>query len=215
MSSAEALSTKDRRDIERSLGCPVYDRYGARETGLVASECALSSGLHIACEDVYVEIGRDGRDGTGRVLVTKLNSMGMPFIRYDIGDLAAWEPGACACGRQLPRLKLGGCRTTDFLVGCDGRLVSGAALTLVTRDLPELGTVQLHQTDPERVEVRLAGEPSLPESVRLELSDRLRAHLGPVSVSFSFHSTIERAPSGKYRFTVCRVDEGLLRKLRR
>ncbi len=51
--------------------------------------------------------------------------------------------------------------------------------------------------------------------MRSQLSDRLRARLGPVSVTFSFHRTIERAPSGKYRFTVCRVDDAVLQKLRR
>ena len=203
VSSAEALSPQNRRLIEHVTGCPVFDRYGARETGLIASECEAREGLHVAAEDVYVEIADPDEQGVGRVLVTKLNSYGMPFIRYDIGDFGAWLEGPCACGRALPRLRLAGCRTTDFLLSADGRMVSGAALTLVTRDLPDLGTVQLYQSAVGRVEVRIEGSRRLSPRLADEVRRRLQTYLGPVAVEFAFPERIERTASGKYRFAVC------------
>jgi phenylacetate-CoA ligase len=205
VSSAEALSAEARAEIERALGCRVYDRYGARETGLIAAECQTRDGLHVAWEDAYVEIESGSVAGLGRVLVTKLNSRGMPFIRYDIGDLGEWVHGECPCGRHIPRLRLAGCRATDFLVSADGSRVSGAALTLVTRDLPELGQVQFAQRAVGQVEVRVGGRGELPSWVRQEVSRRLCTYLGAAEVTFSFHDGIARAPSGKYYFTVCQV----------
>jgi phenylacetate-CoA ligase len=205
VSSAEALTPQNRGLIEEATGCPIFDRYGARETGLIASECEVRRGMHVACEDVYVEVESPAPGESGRVLVTKLNSFGMPFIRYDIGDMGYWERVECPCGRCLPLLRLVGCRATDFLVAADGRLVSGAALTLVTRDLPELGTVQLHQSALGRVEVRIEGGGVLPEETADEVRRRLTTYLGPVTVEFAYPARIERTQSGKYRFTVCEV----------
>jgi phenylacetate-CoA ligase len=206
VSSAEALTPARRRIIEEWSGCPVHDRYGARETGLIASECEERNGLHVAWEDVLVELEPAGL-GTSRVLVTKLNSYGMPFLRYDIGDFAQWREGECPCGRQAPRLAMEGCRDTDFLVSADGARVSGSALTLIVRDLPALGTVQLHQATRDEVQVRYAGREALPAPLRAEVRARMQTYLGPVRVTFQAVEAISRAPSGKFQFTVCEVDE--------
>src|SRR5205085_4074529 len=70
----------------------------------------------------------------------------MPLIRYRIGDLGSWAAGACPCGRGLPRLERVAGRVTDFLVGTDGRLVSGVFLaTYVVAQRPSLGQVQIRQ----------------------------------------------------------------------
>ncbi len=207
ISSAEALTSVRKRAIEEWSGCPVYDRYGSRETGLIASECAERSGLHVAWEDHLVELKSAGHSGLCRVFVTKLNSYGMPFLRYDIGDLARWQAGSCPCGRHAPRLVMGGCRDTDFLIGADGRKVSGCALTLIVRDLPELGTVQLYRSNVHEVEVRLAGRASLPPHLQMELRQRMNLYLGPVAVDIKFVDQIPRAPSGKFRFTICEIPQ--------
>jgi phenylacetate-CoA ligase len=36
------------------------------------------------------------------VLVTALQNLAMPLIRYDTGDIAMAVEGACPCGRTLP-----------------------------------------------------------------------------------------------------------------
>ncbi len=207
VSSAEALTPDRRQTIEAWAGCPVFDRYGSRETGLIASQCEDRQGLHIAWEDHFVEIEPAHGAGPGRVLVTKLGSYGMPFLRYEIGDLATWQSGVCACGRHSPRLVMGGCRDTDFLIGADGRKVSGSALTLIIRDLPELGTVQFYQGVQGKVAVRLAGRTSLPGQLEAELRKRVAVYLGPVATEVEYVDGIARAESGKFRFTVCEIAE--------
>lgn len=165
MTSAEVLEPADRQLIEEVFGCPVFNRYGCREVGVIASECPAHQGLHIAAEGLLVEIvqGNDPvRPGeSGAILVTDLLNLGMPLIRYRIGDMGTWEEGQCPCGRGLPRLREVSGRVTDFLVGADGRLVSGVYLaTYVVARRTSLGQVQILQEEPGRVRYRIKPGPS-------------------------------------------------------
>ena len=56
VSTAETLTAEARATLEEVFKCPVLNRYGSREVGLVASECAHQKGLHINMDNVVVEI---------------------------------------------------------------------------------------------------------------------------------------------------------------
>ncbi len=161
------LEPSARTLIEEVFGCRVFNRYGCREVSVIASECAEHAGMHVMAEGLYVEVVRGDRPAQpgelGAVLVTDLLNLAMPLVRYRIGDMAAVEDGGCACGRGLPRLRTVEGRVTDFLVGTDGRLVSGAALTVcVVAKRPTLGQVQLWQDRPGRVLYKIRGNDGRP-----------------------------------------------------
>src|SRR5205085_2579221 len=61
VSAAEKLFPHQRETIERAFRAPVYDRYGCREVMIIGAECSEHSGLHVAADNLYVEIARDGR----------------------------------------------------------------------------------------------------------------------------------------------------------
>jgi phenylacetate-CoA ligase len=160
ITSAEVLEDADRKLLERVFGCRVFNRYGCREVSVVASECEAHVGLHVMAEGLYVEIetpsgpARPGQMGS--ILVTDLLNHAMPLIRYRIGDMGSWAAGPCPCGRGLPRLGRVAGRVTDFLVGADGRLVSGVFLaTYVVAHRPSLGQVQIVQSKPGEVTYRI------------------------------------------------------------
>jgi phenylacetate-CoA ligase len=202
------LSIEDRRLLEEVFGCPVFDRYGCREVSVIASECPAHSGLHVNAECLYLEIetpeGR-ARDGeVGSVLVTDLLNRAMPLIRYRIGDLGAWATGECPCGRGLPRLAALHGRSTDFLVGSDGRLVSGVFLaTYVVANRPSLGQVQIRQERAGAVVYRVrpgrdfdaaADVAYLRAATRRHLGDRAEAEAELVD-------NLPAEPSGKFLFS--------------
>jgi phenylacetate-CoA ligase len=150
ITSAEVLEASDRDLLEEVFGCPVFNRYGCREFSAVASECSEHKGLHVMAEGLHVEVVRGNRPAepgeTGELLVTDLLNYAMPMIRYRIGDMAVLDRSPCSCGRGLPLLKNVEGRVTDFIVGSDGRLVSGVFLaTYVVARRPTLGQVQLRQ----------------------------------------------------------------------
>jgi phenylacetate-CoA ligase len=118
-----------RGEIERVFGCPVYDHYGSREVGSLASECSSHDGLHIMMEHNLIEVlatgGRPCRPGEpGEIVVTNLNNYAMPLIRYKIGDIGIrLDDGVCPCGCTYPRLKQVIGRTGDIFIGEKGQIV--------------------------------------------------------------------------------------------
>ena len=111
---AERLEPEDRAAIAAAFGPSVYETYGSRELMLIAAECEAHKGMHISAENVIVEVvvreegggSRPAQPGeVGDVLLTDLHNLGMPFIRYAIGDRAILAPeGICPCGRALPKI---------------------------------------------------------------------------------------------------------------
>jgi phenylacetate-CoA ligase len=208
VTSAEVLESSDRQFIEEVFGCPVFNRYGCREVGVIASECPAHQGLHIAAEGLLVEIvqGNDpvAPGESGAILVTDLLNLGMPLIRYRIGDMGTWEEGACPCGRGLPRLREVSGRVTDFLVGADGRLVSGVYLaTYVVARRPSLGQVQILQEEAGRVRYRIKPGPGFQRQDDLDyLQNETRRYLGEETfVDWEFTDNLGPEPSGKYIFS--------------
>jgi phenylacetate-CoA ligase len=219
VTSAEVLEWQDRQLLERVFGCPVFDRYGCREVSVVASECSGHDGLHVMAEGLYVEIETpDGpaRPGQmGAVLVTDLLNYAMPLIRYRIGDMATWAPGPCACGRALPRLQCVVGRVTDFLVGCNDRLVSGVFLaTYVVAHRPGLGQVQICQDRAAAVTYRIKpGRDFRPVEDADYLRCATRQHLGEhAEVNVELVDELAAESSGKFLFSRSTVTPDFLAK---
>jgi phenylacetate-CoA ligase len=93
--------------IKNTFKVPVNVNYGLNEVGVVASRCPEGGRYHVHTENCYLEIVDDSgklcRPGQkGRIVVTALNNLAMPLIRYDTDDLAEVVEGPCPCGRTLP-----------------------------------------------------------------------------------------------------------------
>ena len=188
--------------------CRVFNRYGCREVSLIASECGEHNGLHTMAEGLYVEVIRGDQPAQpgelGAVLVTDLLNRAMPLIRYRIGDMAVPAAGPCPCGRGLPRLQSVQGRVTDFLVGTDGRLVSGAALTvLVVAKRPSLGQVQIWQDTRGRVLYKIAKREGdgLDTADREFLDRQTKLYLGQdAKIECELVEALPSEPSGKFLF---------------
>ncbi len=212
VTSAEVLTAAERALLEQVFGCPVFNRYGSREFSVIASECPAHEGLHVMAEGLYLEIVNGDRPAQpgelGAVLVTDLLNYAMPLLRYRIGDVASWLPGRCPCGRGLPRLGEVAGRVTDFLVGADGRAVSGAFLTIgVVAQRTSLGQVQIVQERAGAVTYRIKPGPGFSlESDLHYLEDATRKYLGEgTRVEWELVDEIPAQSSGKYQFSSSRV----------
>jgi len=211
VSTSMMLLKGERTFIESYFGCPVTDRYGCEEVGLIAAECERHEGLHINDDHLIVEILRD--DGTpteggevGQVVVTDLLNRGMPLIRYAVGDMSSWLPGACACGRQMPRLERVIGRTADFLKAEDGKLVAG--VSLVERTLTAikgLEQLQLVQHSLQELTARCVVAPEASVAiVSAELTVAIREAMGRmINVTVEVVPSLAQDVNGKYRFSIC------------
>jgi phenylacetate-CoA ligase len=208
ITSAEALDQSDRVLLEDVFNCPVFNRYGCREFTVVASECEEHQGLHLMAEGLYVEVVRGNRPVApgemGELLVTDLLNLAMPMIRYRIGDMGTLDNSPCPCGRGLPRLRNVEGRITDFIVGTDGRLVSGVFLaTYVVAQRPSLGQVQLWQNKRDAILYKIARPEGNPvDKVDREyLTTETRKYLGgDMKIEFESVGELKSEPSGKFIF---------------
>ena len=218
VTSAEGLEAHERTLVEGVFGCPIFNRYGCREVSVIASECAAHQGLHVMAEGLTVEVvsgDRPARPGEmGNILVTDLLNPAMPLIRYRIGDVGSFAEGPCSCGRSLPRLRTVHGRVTDFLVGSDGRLVSGVFLaTYVVAHRPSLGQVQIHQDRAGAVVYRIRPGRSFAATEDLAyLEQTSRQYLGEgTAVGWELVEELPSEPSGKFLFSRSTVTPNFLR----
>lgn len=182
----ETLTPDTRRLIESAFGARVSDGYGASEMIMIAYDCGHGS-KHVHADWAILEpVDADLRpvapgERSTTVLLTVLANRVQPVIRYDLGDAVVLRPDPCPCGSRLPAIDVVG-RTNDVLhfAAPDGRDVAMAPLPLVTlvEAVPGVRSVQLVQTTPTAVEVRLD---TLPGHDRTQVGDdasaRLHAHL--------------------------------------
>lgn len=208
ISTAETLIPAERERIESYFGAIVFDRYGCEEVSLIASECAQHDGLHIGAEGLYVEV-LDGDESTpGRIVVTDLINRGMPFIRYEVGDLATVARGVCPCGRGLPRLGRVHGRTSDILFAPDGRAISGISI-LDTFIIHVAGVrqAQLVQDALDHIRVRVVGGAGFGDATVQELHRAVAKVFGP-AMRCDVETVEVIAPSarGKYQFSICQLD---------
>jgi phenylacetate-CoA ligase len=208
VSSAEALFPEQRRNIAETLGARVINLYGCREFGLVALECAEGGGMHVMEERVWVEVAPSADGGPGRLLVTDLDNVGFPFLRYEIGDIGAFDPTPCACGRSLRKLAAVEGRAFDVIRGPSGRAVGGTFWSLLLRTaVSGIENWQVVQHAADRLEIRVTPPGVLDPASRGKLRAEIATALGPgLTVEIVEGQSLEPLPSGKHRFVVALGD---------
>jgi len=198
LSAAETLDEVSRQILEQTFGVQVYDRYGSREIGLIAMECDRHEGLHMDCENVFVELA-DDPDGSGmrRILVTKLNQFSMPFIRYDIGDLAEGPLSVCSCGRGYPVLKRIVGRVTEMIRLPGGGCLPGELFPHLFKDCG-IASYRVVQAADYSLDVALVRTPEQTPEQDAALRRIIADRVGPtVPVQIRHVETIDRSATGK------------------
>jgi len=219
MSSAGTLYPDMRTALEQAFAAPVFDRYGSREVGDVACECAHHHGLHVSPLTHHVELLREdgsevGPGEVGRVVVTCLINDVMPLLRYDIGDRAAWATAPCPCGRGWPLLEAVHGRSTDHVRGVNGASVYGAWLRHLLFDEAWIAQYQWEQATLEQLQLRLVpradeGAPrERAAALEARLLPALRERLGDSTVlSVECVEAIPPSASGKHLYVISQLDE--------
>jgi phenylacetate-CoA ligase len=211
MTSAGTLYPFMRETIERVFGAPLFNRYGSREVGNIASQCSERRGLHVAPWGVYVEIvDADGRPvpagAEGEIVVTSLINHAMPLLRYRIGDRGALASYACSCGRPGQVLEKVSGRNVDLFRTADGEQIDGEYFTHLLYFRNWVRRFQVVQTSYARVVYRILGNGPAPRAELEEITLKTRAVMGPrCRIDFDFVDDLPPAASGKWRYTICAI----------
>ncbi len=206
-STAEVLYEHQKKLISGAFGgVPVVNGYGSREAGLIACECP-AGGMHINSENVIVETLRDGRpvgeDEDGEIVVTQLDCLAMPFIRYRTGDVGQLSGLKCSCGRGLELMKVIQGRSNDFLIAPDGRRIHSSAVHAALSGIPGIVRFQLLQSADGHVRIRLVTDKQFAQEGRDVLLKAVLQRLGPGgSASVEMCQEILPGASGKHRYII-------------
>jgi phenylacetate-CoA ligase len=114
-----------RARIERLWpGATVFDHHGMTEVGPVTYQCPAGPGVLHVLESAYLPEVIEPQTGaavpagqTGELVLTTLDRLGSPVLRYRTGDLVKPRaPGVCACGRHELALEGGILGRSDDMV---------------------------------------------------------------------------------------------------
>jgi phenylacetate-CoA ligase len=203
-----------RKRMEEAWGAKVYDHVGATEIGAWSFECRYQSGLHINEALFLVEI-EDIDSGEiitepgrrGKMVITALDRMAQPCIRFDSKDVIELSPDKCECGRTFRLLRGGVIGRADDITKVKGVLLAPTSIEEVVRGMPELSdeyevvVTKKGDLDDITLKVELApGQPSS-ETIRTKLIDqlRLKTNLG-YNLEFHEYGTLPRYDVKAKRF---------------
>ncbi|HMK36860.1 MAG TPA: AMP-binding protein [Desulfomonilaceae bacterium] len=142
-----ALVPSTKRRMEQAWGAKVYDHTGATEIGAWGFECSAQPGaLHVneamflaEIEDLDTgeAITEPGR--TGKLVITALDRIAQPCIRFDSKDIVKFGVDPCDCGRTYRLMPGGVVGRADDITKVKGVLLAPSAIEDVVRSMPGLG----------------------------------------------------------------------------
>lgn len=204
VTTSEKLTDSMREVMSSAYGCRIFEEYSTVENAVFASECEQGR-LHLSHDAGVMEILRpDGSPcepgETGEVVATSFVRQMQPFIRFRLGDLAAWDPEPCPCGRAFPVIQEVVGRLEDVLVGPDGRRLvrfHGVFVGLIN-----VVEGQVIQEAVDRIRVRVLPGPAYGPADTQEIVVRVRQRIGDVHVEVEQVSSIPRTKAGKFKAVV-------------
>ncbi len=211
ISTAMILHDWQRKAIETIFNCKVFNRYGCEEVSLIASECEKHEGLHINSEGLIVEFIKNGKQALpgedATVIVTDLMNHAMPFIRYQVGDVAVYSDKICSCGRELPLIEKVIGRDADYIVTPEGKYISGISLTEnLSLRIPGVKQMQIEQYEIEYLKMRIVKDSSYNNKSKIRLAELSKEIFGPsMKYECEYVDKIEQEKNGKYRFVISRI----------
>jgi phenylacetate-CoA ligase len=208
--TSEVLTSYHRQLFQDVFGARVYNEYGCGEFGTIAHECEKGS-MHINAENMIVEILNGDAPCApgelGEVVITELNNMAMPLIRYRVGDFASLSAGDCECGRSLPVLGNVVGRAYDMVYNREGKMFHGEFFMYMFEEIKRkglgVGAFQVIQENYENFTIKIQTENGYGAEAEQLIKDRVQHAYGDYAkINFLRVDKIEREKSGKMRLVV-------------
>lgn len=142
-----ALVPATKKRIQESWGARVFDHVGATEIGAWGFECSCQpGGIHIN-EVMFLAEIEDLETGEiitepgkkGKLIITALDRIAQPCIRFDSKDIVEYSSYKCDCGRTFRLFEGGVIGRADDITKVKGVLLAPSAIEDVVRSIPGLG----------------------------------------------------------------------------
>ena len=208
VATSEMLFDYQREKIAKVFQRPVVNEYGSRDGGYTAQECP-SGNMHIAMEHVYVEfvpLNDKDPEKAMEVVITNLDSYGMPFIRYRVGDLASGQGGICPCGRGLMLMQSLQGRSNDMLISPTGKVLHGLSVIYILREIPGMKQFKVTQKAADWLAIEVVKNSRFQATAERVIRDRISQIMeAPIRIDIIYRREIPPERSGKYRWIVSKM----------
>jgi len=208
--SGETFYDWQREIIEKAFDAQAFNHYGCREFGALARECKLRDGLHICADRVLLEefpvVDTASGETLTELLVTDLDSFGMPFIRYAIEDMGTitWEK--CSCGLGLPRLETTIGRTFDVVRAPNGNFLGGTFWSILLRKKQGIERWQVIQEKLDEITIAFIPTDDFSDETRQYVIGKVHEACGEkMRVRFELKPSLDSTPTGKHRFVISKL----------
>lgn len=211
VSWSENIFPYQREIIESEFQCEVFNWYMTEERVISAIECQKHKGMHIDMErGIWEIIDKDGKrvtDGEqGRVITTGFYNNTMPFIRYEIGDVAAISRKPCSCGRGLPLLESFDGRHNETLQW-NGKVVYSTPLSVIISQFKNIKECQFIQEHSDEIMLNIVKREKYTEHDTQELIYTLRKKIDDnLKIKISFIEHIPRTNTGKFPLIISKLN---------
>ena len=208
--TGEPLFEHQRKLIGEAFQAPVANEYGSRDIGFTAHETPEGQML-LMSESIILEVlDPDGQPvptgEQGEAVMTALESLAQPFVRYRTGDVVRVADEASSSGQGLHVINEVIGRMTDFIVRSDGAIMHALAVIYVLRAVEGVGEFKIIQHAVQDIEVLVVPNERWQESGRSQVEHGLRKRLGDsIRIDFRLVEKIPSEASGKHRYVVSHV----------
>jgi hypothetical protein len=144
-----------------------------------------------------IKVATPGAKNVALVVVTTLDRIVQPLVRFVVGDLVSVEPGASSRFTTVPPITSVEGRLTDALLRPDGAIVTAGAIDRALAPVTGIAFYQANQPTPGEVLVDVVPEPGL--SVEGAVHERLAPLCVGLDLRVRTAAAIAAEPSGKFR----------------
>ena len=209
--TSEMLFESDKLLLEKWLGVPVINEYGAAELDLIAftnhkDEMVVNSEtLFVEIVDANNQPVPNGKEG--KIVITSLYNKAHPFIRYELGDMGILSEKSTF---KTPVLKKLIGRTNDVALLPSGKKVPGLTLYYVTKSIIEdTGNVKefiVEQLKLNTFKISYVSNEELSVKELKKIEQAMETYLeGKLTISFERVSVLKRNKRGKLKQFVSRL----------
>ncbi|GGD22759.1 AMP-binding protein [Flavobacterium orientale] len=205
MVTSEMLFEEDKKLLQKHLGIPIVNEYGASELDLIAFQNPNNE-WQVNSETLFVEIldinNKPVPNGVeGRIVITSLFNKAHPFIRYDIGDIGILDEKSSF---KKPILKKLIGRTNDVAILPSGKKSPGLTFYYVTKSIIEDdGNVKefiVKQLKLDTFEIEYVSKIELNSSQINKIEEAIRTYLEDgLQFIFTRKEVLKRSKSGKLK----------------
>jgi len=204
ITGAEKLFASQRAVATQVFPCPVYERYGGRDSGLMGFQLHIprSEDFVIDWPNLLVE-PETVDDIEANILVTKLHADAMPMLRYRVGDVGVFPAGSRP---GHPAFTLQGVigRILDKIWLPNGSFIHGAQFPHLMKDFP-VREFMVVQAEDYTVNVEVVPTGAFSDRDRSAILKIVQQNLPGISITLSTVESIPRTKANKWRPVVTRV----------